>query len=297
MKTKSQPDVLQAWLATQDLPPLDRQYMKYAAANDNEVFKMVMGNHDWMVVTPCEAKNGWGKILNMRMVKTWSFAELCDSRIAPQNKPLQELPFQQKLTWRDGGSILLSMVLVFGAFYIWIRYFSASMELYVWLLGFYCCLTMLSTSAKWCRVLAQSMPLKPWQSWTVVAEQSLILKGALCLSLGYACSLWIFNPLIQLFERHYWPNSGFELVFASYVLFACGDKWLNRRLDARLLTAEHAQHYELWLYNRDGSRTCYARANERASLELLQHWLKAQQQRYFDAHPAQLAHTQLTGRL
>ena len=42
MKTKSQPDVLQAWLATQDLPPLDRQYMKYAAANDNEVFKMVM---------------------------------------------------------------------------------------------------------------------------------------------------------------------------------------------------------------------------------------------------------------
>ena len=189
MKTKSQPDVLQAWLATQDLPPLDRQYMKYAAANDNEVFKMVMGNHDWMVVTPSEAKNGWGKILNMRMVKTWSFAELCDSRIAPQNKPLQELPFQQKLTWRDGGSILLSMVLVFGAFYIWIRYFSASMELYVWLLGFYCCITMLSTSAKWCRVLAQSMPLKPWQSWTVVAEQSLILKGALCLSLGYACSL------------------------------------------------------------------------------------------------------------
>ena len=43
MKAKSQPDVLQAWLATQDLPPLDRQYMKYAAANDNEVFKMVMG--------------------------------------------------------------------------------------------------------------------------------------------------------------------------------------------------------------------------------------------------------------
>ena len=189
------------------------------------------------------------------------------------------------------------MVLVFSAFYIWIRYFSASMELYVWLLGFYCCLTMLSTSAKWCHVLAQSSPLKPWQSWTVVAEQSLILKGALCLSLGYACSLWIFNPLIQLFERHYWPNSGFELVFASYVLFACCDKWLNRRLDARLHTPEHAQHYELWLYNRDGSRTCYARANERASLELLQHWLKAQQQQYFDAHPAQQTHTQLTGRL
>jgi hypothetical protein len=83
MKAKSQPDVLQAWLATQDVPPLDRQYMKYAAANDNEVFKMVMGNHDWMVVTPSEAKSGWGKILNMRMVKTWSFAELCDSRIEP----------------------------------------------------------------------------------------------------------------------------------------------------------------------------------------------------------------------
>ena len=63
MKTKSQPDVLQAWLATQDLPPLDRQYMKYAAANDNEVFKMVMGNHDWMVTTPSAAKSGWGKIL------------------------------------------------------------------------------------------------------------------------------------------------------------------------------------------------------------------------------------------
>ena len=88
-----------------------------------------------------------------------------------------------------------------------------------------------------------------------------------------------------------------ELAFAIYLLVASLDWYLNRRLDAHLHPPEQAQHYELWLYNRDGSRTCYARANERASLELLQHWLKAQQQRYFDAHPAQLAHTQLTGRL
>ena len=295
MKTKSQPDVLQAWLATQDLPPLDRQYMKYAAANDNEVFKMVMGNHDWMVVTPSEAKNGWGKILNLRMVKTWSFAELCDSRIAPQNKPLQELPFQQKLTWRDGVDIVL-MLLLFTAF-LFVAGLFKPLELYVWFLGLYCCLSVCSIGAKWCRVRAQFTPLKLWQSWFMTTAESALLRGVLSLSLGYVLALGLFLPLVQLFEHHFGPKTGIALVFGSYLVFACFEKWLNRRLDARLNTAEPAEHYELWLYNRDGSRTCYARANERASLELLQHWLKAQQQRYFDAHPAQLAHTQLTGRL
>ena len=297
MKTKSQPDVLQAWLKTQDLPPTDRLNMKDAAANDKEVFRVVAGHRDYLWSTPSSAPSAWRKISGLRLSKAWSYADVSESRITPQKSSLKSPPFQKNLTWRDGGIILLVIALVCSAFYLWIRYFSASMELYVWLLGFYCCLTMLSTSAKWCHVLAQSTPLKPWQSWTVVAEQSLILKGALCLSLGYACSLWIFNPLIQLFERRYWPNSGFELVFASYVLFAFCDKWLNRRLDARLNSAEHAHHYELWLYHRNGSRTCYARANEHASLKLLQNWLKVQQQRYFDAHPAHITHTNLTGRL
>ena len=295
MKAKSQPDILQAWLATQDLPPLDRQYMKYAAANDNEVFKMVMGNHDWMVVTPSDAKSGWGKILNLRMVKTWSFAELCDSRIAPQNKPLQELPFQQKLTWRDGGQILLMLAIM--ALVLWVWAITGTVELYVWMLGFYCWLCLQTTSAKYCQLRAQSTTLKPWQTVWVFLAQSLFFRGVLCWVMGYVFARWLFMPLLQQFEQALWPKASMELAFAIYLLVAGLDWLLNRRLDARLNSAEHAQHYELWLYHRDGSRTCYARANERTSLELLQHWLKAQQQRYFDAHPAQLAHTQLTGRL
>ena len=61
MKTKSQPDILQAWLKTQDLPPTDHLYMKDAAANDNEVFKMVMGNHDWMGSHPAKPKMAGAK--------------------------------------------------------------------------------------------------------------------------------------------------------------------------------------------------------------------------------------------
>ena len=136
MKAKYQADTLQAWLATQDLPPIDRLHMKYAAANDNEVFKMVAGNRDWMVVTPSAAKSGWGKILNLRMVKTWSWAELCDSRIESQNKKLQDLPFQQNLTWRDGGQILLMLAIM--ALVLWVWASTGTVELYVWMLGFYC---------------------------------------------------------------------------------------------------------------------------------------------------------------
>ena len=248
MKTKSQPDVLQAWLATQDVPPLDRQYMKYAAANDNEVFKMVMGNHDWMVVTPSEAKNGWGKVLNMRMVKTWTFAELCDSRIEPQNKPLQELPFQKKLTWRDGVDIVL-MLLLFTAFLFVVGLFKP-MELYVWFLGLYCCLSVCSIGAKWCRVRAQFTPLKLWQSWFMTTAESALLRGVLSLSLGYVLALGLFLPLVQLFEHHFGPKTGIALVFGSYLVFACFEKWLNRRLDARLNTAEPAQQAHTQLTGR-----------------------------------------------
>jgi hypothetical protein len=295
MKAKSQPDVLQAWLATQDLPPLDRQYMKYAAANDNEVFKMVMGNHDWMVVTPSEAKSGWGKILNMRMVKTWSFAELCDSRIEPKNKALQEIPFQQNLTWRDGGQTLIMLAVM--ALVMWVWAITGTVELYVWMLGFYCWLCVQTTSAKYWLVRGQTTALKPWQTVWISLTQSLFFRGVLCWVMGYVFACWLFMPLLHQLEHTLWPNASMALAFAIYLLVASLDWFLNRRLDARLNSTEPAQHYELWLYHRDGSRTCYARANERASLELLQHWLKAQQQRYFDAHPAQLTHTQLTGRL
>ena len=295
MKAKYQADTLQAWLATQDLPPIDRLHMKYAAANDSEVFKMVAGNRDWMVVTPSAAKNGWGKILNLRMVKTWSWAELCDSRIESQNKKLQDLPFQQNLTWRDGGQILLMLAIM--ALVLWVWASTGTVELYVWMLGFYCWLCLQTTSAKYVQLRAQTTALKPWQTVWVFLAQSLFFRGVLCLVMGYVFARWLFMPLLHQFEQTLWPNASMELTFAIYLLVVSLDWFLNRRLDARLLTAEHAQHYELWLYNRDGSRTCYARANERASLELLQHWLKAQQQRYFDAHPAQLTHTQLTGRL
>ena len=295
MKAKYQADTLQAWLATQDLPPIDRLHMKYAAANDSEVFKMVAGNRDWMVVTPSAAKNGWGKILNLRMVKTWSWAELCDSRIESQNKKLQDLPFQQNLTWRDGGQILLMLAIM--ALVLWVWASTGTVALYVWMLGFYCWLCLQTTSAKYCQLRAQTTALKPWQTVCVFLAQSLFFRGVLCLVMGYVFARWLFMPLLHQFEQTLWPKVSMELTFTIYLLVVSLDWFLNRRLDARLLTAEHAQHYELWLYNRDGSRTCYARANERASLELLQHWLKAQQQRYFDAHPAQLAHTQLTGRL
>ena len=295
MKAKYQADTLQAWLATQDLPPIDRLHMKYAAANDSEVFKMVAGNRDWMVVTPSAAKNGWGKILNLRMVKTWSWAELCDSRIVPQNKKLQDLPFQQNLTWRDGGQILLMLAIM--ALVLWVWASTGTVELYVWMLGFYCWLCLQTTSAKYCQLRAQTTALKPWQTVCVFLAQSLFFRGVLCLVMGYVFARWLFMPLLHQFEQTLWPKVSMELTFTIYLLVVSLDWFLNRRLDARLLTAEHAQHYELWLYNRDGSRTCYARANERASLELLQHWLKAQQQQYFDAHPAQQTHTQLTGRL
>ena len=299
MKTKSQPDILQAWLKTQDLPPTDHLYMKDAAANDNEVFKMVMGNHDWMVVTPSKAKNGWGKILNMRMVKTWSFAELCDSRIEPQNKPLQELPFQQNLTWRDGGSILLSMVLVFSAFYLWIRFFSATMELYVWLMGFYFSLILYQGSAKWQKVRAQTKPPTPWRSRLMALQQSLLLQTIVCLGMGFVCARWLFMPMSQQLGSLFGiqGDPAFKTMLTIYLPLTWSYWWFNCRLDARLNTEEHAHHYELWLYHRNGSRTCYARANEHASLELLQNWLQAQQQRYFDAHPAHITHTNLTGRL
>ncbi len=295
MKAKYQADTLQAWLATQDLPPIDRLHMKYAAANDSEVFKMVAGNRDWMVVTPSAAKNGWGKILNLRMVKTWSWAELCDSRIVPQNKKLQDLPFQQNLTWRDGGQILLMLAIM--ALVLWVWASTGTVALYVWMLGFYCWLCLQTTSAKYVQLRAQTTALKPWQTVWVFLAQSLFFRGVLCLVMGYVFARWLFMPLLHQFEQTLWPKVSMELTFTIYLLVVSLDWFLNRRLDARLLTAEHAQHYELWLYNRDGSRTCYARANERASLELLQHWLKAQQQRYFDAHPAQQTHTQLTGRL
>ena len=295
MKAKYQADTLQAWLATQDLPPIDRLHMKYAAANDSEVFKMVAGNRDWMVVTPSAAKNGWGKILNLRMVKTWSWAELCDSRIVPQNKKLQDLPFQQNLTWRDGGQILLMLAIM--ALVLWVWASTGTVALYVWMLGFYCWLCLQTTSAKYVQLRAQTTALKPWQTVWVFLAQSLFFRGVLCLVMGYVFARWLFMPLLHQFEQTLWPKVSMELTFTIYLLVVSLDWFLNRRLDARLLTAEHAQHYELWLYNRDGSRTCYARANERASLELLQHWLKAQQQQYFDAHPAQQTHTQLTGRL
>ena len=55
MKAKSQPDVLQTWLATQDLPPTDRLYMKDAAANDKEVFRVVAGHRDYLWSTPSSA--------------------------------------------------------------------------------------------------------------------------------------------------------------------------------------------------------------------------------------------------
>ncbi len=192
MKAKSQPDVLQAWLATQDLPPLDRQYMKYAAANDNEVFKMVMGNHDWMVVTPSEAKSGWGKILNMRMVKTWSFAELCDSRIEPKNKALQEIPFQQNLTWRDGGQTLIMLAVM--ALVMWVWAITGTVELYVWMLGFYCWLCVQTTSAKYWLVRGQTTALKPWQTVWISLTQSLFFRGVLCWVMGYVFARWLFMP-------------------------------------------------------------------------------------------------------
>ena len=213
MKTKSQPDVLQAWLATQDLPPLDRQYMKYAAANDNEVFKMVMGNHDWMVVTPSNAKSGWGKILNMRMVKTWSFAELCDSRIAPQNKPLQELPFQQKLTWRDGVDIVL-MLLLFTAF-LFVAGLFKPLELYVWFLGLYCCLSVCSIGAKWCRVRAQFTPLKLWQSWFMITAESALLRGVLSLSLAMFLHLAYSSPWYNCLNTTLGPKLGLHWYSAA----------------------------------------------------------------------------------
>ena len=295
MKAKYQADTLQAWLATQDLPPIDRLHMKYAAANDSEVFKMVAGNRDWMVVTPSAAKNGWGKILNLRMVKTWSWAELCDSRIESQNKKLQDLPFQQNLTWRDGGQILLMLAIM--ALVLWVWASTGTVALYVWMLGFYCWLCLQTTSAKYVQLRAQTTALKPWQTVWGFLAQSLFFRGVLCLVMGYVFARWLFMPLLHQFEQTLWPNASMELTFAIYLLVVSLDWFLNRRLDARLHPPVHAQHYELWLYNRDGSSTCYARANERASLELLQHRLKAQQQRYFDAHPAQQTHSQLTGRL
>ena len=63
MKAKSEPDVLQAWLKTQDLPPTDRLYMKDAAANDKEVFRVVAGHRDYLWSTPSSATSAWRKIL------------------------------------------------------------------------------------------------------------------------------------------------------------------------------------------------------------------------------------------
>ena len=156
---------------------------------------------------------------------------------------------------------------------------------------------MKTTSAKYWLVRGQTTALKPWQTVWISLTQSLFFRGVLCWVMGYVFARWLFMPLLHQLEHTLWPNASMALAFAIYLLVASLDWFLNRRLDARLNSTEPAQHYELWLYHRDGSRTCYARANERASLELLQHWLKAQQQRYFDAHPAQLTHTQLTGRL
>ena len=235
----------------------------------------------------------------MRMVKTWSFAELCDSRIEPQNKPLQELPFQQNLTWRDGGSILLSMVLVFSAFYLWIRFFSATMDLYVWLMGFYFSLILYQGSAKWQKVRAQTKPPTPWRSRLMALQQSLLLQTIVCLGMGFVCARWLFMPMSQQLGSLFGiqGDPAFKTMLTIYLPLTWSYWWFNCRLDARLNTEEHAHHYELWLYHRNGSRTCYARANEHASLELLQNWLQAQQQRYFDAHPAHITHTNLTGRL
>ena len=195
MKAKAQPDLLQAWLATQDLPPIDRQHMKHVAANDSEVFKMVTGSRDWMVVTPSDAHSGLGKILNLRMVKSWPLAELCDSRIVPQNKQLPELPFQQNLTWRDGGQILLMLAVMALALWVWAS--TGTVALYVWMLGFYCWLCLQTTSAKYVQLRAQSTALKPWQTVWIFLAQSLFFRGVLCLVLGYVFARWLFMPLLH----------------------------------------------------------------------------------------------------
>ena len=299
MKAKSEPDVLQAWLKTQDLPPTDRLNMKDAAANDKEVFRVVAGHRDYLWSTPSSATSAWRKISGLRLSKAWSYADVSESRITSQKSSLQSPPFQKNLTWRDGGIILQVIALVCSAFYLWIRFFSATMDLYVWLMGFYFCFIVCVGSAKWQKVRAQTKPPTPWRSRLMALQQSLLLQAIVCLGMGFVCARWLFMPISQQLSSFFGiqGDPAFKTMLTLYLPLTWADWWFNRRMNARLNTDEHAHHYELWLYHTGGSRTCYARANERASLELLQHWLKAQQQHYFDAHTTHLTHTKLTGRL
>ena len=299
MKAKSRPDILQAWLKTQDLPPTDRLYMKEAAANDKEVFRVVAGHRDYLWSTPSKAQSGWSKISGLHLSKAWSYADVSESRITPQKSSLKSPPFQKNLTWRDGGIILLVIALVCSAFYLWIRFFSATMELYIWLMGFYFSLILYQGSAKWQIVRAQTKPPSPWRARLMALQQSLLLQTIVCLGMGFVCAHWLFMPMSQQLANHFGTEGDhtFKAMLTTFLPLTWSYWWFNCRLDARLNTEEHAHHYELWLYHQNGSRTCYARANEHASLELLQNWLKVQQQRYFDAHPTHITHTNLTGRL
>ena len=195
--------------------------------------------------------------------------------------------------------IVLVIALVCSAFYLWIRFFSATMELYVWLMGFYFSLILYQGSAKWQVVRAQTKPPTPWRSRLMALQQSLLLQTIVCLGMGFVCAHWLFMPMSQQLANHFGTEGDhtFKAMLTTFLPLTWSYWWFNCRLDARLNTDEHAHHYELWLYHTGGSHTCYARANERASLALLQNWLQTQQQRYFDAHPAHITHTNLTGRL
>ena len=284
---KAQPELLQAWLATQNLPPLDRTYLRFAAANASEVYKTAIGGgRDWFWTQPYPAPAPWRNLLGSRLQKTLSYVDLQGSDIISKPQALRELPFQKNLTWKDGFSIVLILLLAVAMMSVWV--WVGTVEIYVWVFGLYLCLLCISSGGKWCRVRALRAPLKPWQRALLYLEHNAFWRTLLCFLGGYGvawCLFWV------------WPQLPFGSILIAYVVISMLDTVFNRYLDRQLVQQQQTEHYQLWLYSRDGQRMLYARANERASLALLQQWLNAQQQAYFDAHPLQRPHLPLTGRL
>lgn len=275
---KTDADVLQTWLDMQDISDLDRDCLRVCGANPSGVFRLALGRHDWFYATPSNTKSAWRRILGARMVKNLPYADITHSDIATKPTDLVA-PLQRSLTWQDGGDIAL--VLLIMAVYLWLWAHMGTVAICVWLLGFYCCLATLETTAKWCRLQAASQPkttASTWQRWLMHTQQSTLLRSCLCLGLGYVAAWLLFTPAIAWFEQHYWGNASFEWVFAAYLLVAATDTLLNRHLGARFPNTTPATHFELWLYSRGGYRVCYAQASESASLACVQAWVTAQQQ-------------------
>lgn len=154
---KTQPELLQAWLATQNLPPLDRTYLRFAAANASEVYKTTVGGgRDWFWAQPNPAPAPWRNLLGSRLQKTLPYVDMVGSDIISKPQALRELPFQYHLSWKDGFNIVLIMLVSVAMIMVWMRV--GTVEIYAWLFGLYLCLLCISSGGKWSRVRALRAP-------------------------------------------------------------------------------------------------------------------------------------------